>query len=245
MGKNAVVTGANRGIGRAVVEAFAKKGMNVWACARTKNADFEQEMKDLSEKYQVWIEVRYFDLANEEELKKEVKNIVSQKESIDILVNNAGCTKDSLLSMTNMKDMKQVFEVNFFAPMLLMQMISRIMIRQKSGSIVNVASVSGMQNEIGRISYGSSKAALIFATKTAAMELGQYGIRVNAVAPGFIDTDMWKNRTEELREQILKETPLKRQGTPKEIADMICSLCSEEFSYMTGQTLVMDGGRYH
>lgn len=245
MSKNAVVTGANRGIGRAIVEAFAQKGFNVWACARTKNTDFEQEMKELAEQYHVWIDVRYFDLINEEEIKKEIKSIVLQKEPIDILINNAGCTKDSLLGMTNMKDMKQVFEVNFFAPMLLMQLVSRIMIKQKSGIIINVASVSGMQNEIGRISYGSSKAALIFATRTVAMELGQYGIRVNAVAPGFINTDMWKNRKEELREQILKETPLKRQGTPQEVANMVCCLCSEEFSYMTGQTLVIDGGRYN
>ena len=241
-GKNAIVTGSNRGIGLAIVELFAENNANIWACARSQSDEFEQKLQGLSSKYDVDIRPVYFDVSDDDAVRKAVRNIGKEVQSIDILVNNAGISVERLFSMTSIDLMRKTLDVNFLPQVRLAQMVVRYMIKNKAGSIVNVASVSGMDNETGGMAYGSSKAAVLYSSQIMAAELGTYGIRVNAVSPGFIDTDMWKGR-EEVKKKILSETPLHRQGMPKEVAQVILFLASDMASYITGQNIVVDGGR--
>ena len=167
-GKNAIITGARRGIGRATVEVFAENGANIWACARMEDAAFEADMAGLAEKYGVWIEPVYFDLTDAVQMKQAVKQIQSAKKPVDILVNNAGAIADSTsFTMTSLEKMKEIFDTNFFSQMQLTQYIARFMMRQKSGSIVNLASIAALDGEPGQLEYVGSKAALIGAVPTA------------------------------------------------------------------------------
>lgn len=242
-GKNAVITGANRGIGKQTVEVFAKNGANIWACSRSKSEIFEKELKELSGKYNVSIYPIYFDLTKHDEIKQAMKEIISQKKSIDILVNNAGILpKNKLFQMKSIEEMKNVFEVNFFSHILITQYISRAMIRQKYGSIVNVTSTVALDGIPAQLDYVSSKAAIIGATKALAIELGQYDIRVNSVAPSFINTDLHSNTSNEFLEKVIQNNVIKRLGDSQEIAKTILFLSSELSSYMTGQVLRVDGG---
>lgn len=241
--KNAIVTGANRGIGRSIVKEFADHGIQVWACARKKSDEFEEELAHLSVSTDVAITPVYFDITDREAAKAAAMSVYKSAGSIDILVNNAGVSEDALFLMSSLDKVETLFDVNFFSLLHFTQTVARLMIRKKDGCIINIASVSGIQNEKGRLAYGSSKAALIFASKTLSMELGQYGIRVNTICPGFIHTDMWDKRPEELRERIMEETPLGRQGTPEEVAKAALFLATDASAYITGINLIIDGGR--
>ena len=241
--KNAIITGANRGIGAVILEELASRGCNIWACARKYNPDFENRVKALSEKYDVWIKPIYFDLSNENEIVQGIKNLIREKLPVDILVNNAGLAFGGLMTMTPISKLKEVFEVNYFSQILIMQLVSRVMMRQKSGCIINMASVGGIETNPGYLAYGSSKAALIWATKCVAKELGPYGVRVNAVAPGFTDTSMGHFNKEEELDKMVEKTSLRRMATPEEIAKGVAYLASEDASFVTGHVLVIDGGR--
>lgn len=242
-GKNAIITGARRGIGRATVEVFAENGANIWACARMEDAAFEADMAGLAEKYGVWIEPVYFDLTDAVQMKQAVKQIQSAKKPVDILVNNAGAIADSTsFTMTSLEKMKEIFDTNFFSQMQLTQYIARFMMRQKSGSIVNLASIAALDGEPGQLEYVGSKAALIGATRKLAREMGTANIRVNAVAPGVIDTNMGNQMESGLMESIISRTSMKRLGRPLEIANIIAFLASDKASYITGQTIRVDGG---
>ena len=241
--KNAVITGARRGIGRATVEMFASQGANIWACARKQDAGFEADMQCIAEKYGVWIQPVFFDVTNEGELKQAVQTIRKQKASIDILVNAAGIADDSTsFHMTSMEKMRHVLDVNFFSVTLLTQYISRLMARQNSGSIINIVSVAGIDGEPAQYEYCASKAALIGATRKLARELASWNIRVNAVAPGITATDMGKQIEEDLQKEILSKVMMKRMGKPEEIANVIAFLASNLASYITGQVIRVDGG---
>lgn len=241
-GKNAIITGARTGIGRATVECFAKEGANIWACAHRENEQFELDMAEMAKKYGVWIKPVYFDLENEDEIKESIKNIVKEKQTIDILVNNAGIPHGAFLQMTSMKELRRIFEVNFFSQILITQILSKVMMRQKSGTIINLASVAGIDGDPGYTAYGSSKAAVAFTTKVLSKELAPYGIRVNAVAPGLIETRMMEAMENSAREEMIQDSSLKRVGRPEEVADTIVFLASEKSSYITGQVLRIDGG---
>lgn len=241
-GKNAVITGARRGIGLATVEAFAKNGANVWACARKQDDAFEAEMARISQQYNVWIKPVYFELTDESQIKDGIKNIFAEKKSIDVLANIAGVAHGGLLQMTSLKTVRDIFETNFFAQVLIMQQVSKYMLRQKHGSIVNVTSVAGIDSEPGYIAYGSSKAALAFATKTVSCELAPHGIRVNAVAPGLTDTEMGNAIEDGARERMMNACSMQRMGTTEEIANMIVFLSSDQASFITGQVIRVDGG---
>lgn len=242
-GKNAVITGARRGIGRATVECFAGYGANIWACARKPDEEFERDMSELAGKYGVWIKPVYFDLANGDEMAAAVKGILSEKLPVDVLVNNAGMPHGGTLFTTSIAKLQEVFTVNFFAQIALMQYFGKYMLRKKSGSIVNIASVGGLEHEPGYLAYGSSKAALIWATRSAAKELAPHGVRVNAVAPGLVDTEMGSFRNQAELEKVLSRTPAGRMGEPNEIAEAIAFLASDKASYITGEILSADGGR--
>ncbi|GHV33505.1 beta-ketoacyl-ACP reductase [Synergistales bacterium] len=242
-GKNAVVTGTRKGIGRAITEAFAANGANIWAFARSQDEAFESDMLTLSEKHGVWVKPVYADLSNELAIKSAAQIIVKEKLPVDILVNNAGIGHNALFQMTSMDKLKEQFAVNFYAPFLLTQTIVKLMLRGDGGSIVNIASSTGIDANSGRAAYGSAKAALICLTKVISEELGPKGIRANAIAPGVTDTDMtFTDMTEQFVADVLTETALKNIGKPKNIADAAVFLASDMSSYITGQVLRVDGG---
>lgn len=242
-GKNVIVTGGRKGIGRSIVDKFAAEGANIWVCSHTKDEIFEDEMKRLSQRYGVEVIPTYFDLSDEEQIKGFVKELVKNKANIDILVNNAGLAKGGTLGMQSMANFRTMFDINFFAVMYMIQLVQKIMIKQKNGNIINIASVSGCENYGGNIAYGSSKAALIWATKELSKELSPYGIRVNCVSPGTVETDMVQTRTEKQMQDVIERSSLKRMASPEEIADAVLFLASEKSSYITGQNLIVDGGR--
>ena len=242
-GKNAIITGARRGIGRATVEAFASQGANVWACARKADPAFEMDMKAVADKYGVSVWPVYFDVTNETEMKTVVNSIRKLKISIDILVNVAGIADDSTsFQMTSLEKIKHVMAVNFFAVSLLTQYISRLMARQRFGSIINIASIAGLDGAPAQYEYAASKGAIISGTKNLARELASYNVRVNAVAPGMIATDMGSQIDEELKKNILSKVIMNRLGKPEEVADVIAFLASDLSRYMTGQIIRVDGG---
>ncbi|GBO47593.1 SDR family NAD(P)-dependent oxidoreductase [Pectobacterium versatile] len=241
-GKNAVITGCLQGIGRATLEAFAREGASVFACCQTEDAAFNGYLIDLSEKYRVEIIPVYFDFLDEDEIKKGVAVIQKSKKPIDILVNVAGITLDAFFHMITMEQMKKTFAVNFFSQMFFTQYITKLMLRQKKGSVINVSSISALDGNPGQLSYSASKAALIAATKTLSAELAPQGIRVNAVAPGVIQTAMTANLPQEVVDRQMARCELKRLGLPEEVAKAILYLASDASSYITGQVVRIDGG---
>ena len=242
-GKNVIITGASRGIGRTVLELFVSSGANVWACARRPDSGFEEEMKALADANGVWIKPVYFDLADESSVKAGIQQIIKEKKQTDVLVNNAGIAYGGLFAMTPMSKLKEIFQINYFAQIQIMQLVLRNMMKQKSGCIINMASIGGIETAPGYLAYGSSKAALIYATKSASHEVGEYGIRVNAIAPGLVDTDMGSYKSQEETEKILERSSLHRKASPEEIANCALFLASDKASFITGQTLIADGGR--
>lgn len=242
-GKNAIVTGCNRGIGKAILTLFAENGANVWACARCEDTEFSAFITDLADRTGITIKPVYFDLSDSEQIKAGAKEITSEKLPIDILVNNAGAIATAPFLMTTMDKMHQMFELNYFSAMQFSQLIARQMLRKKSGSIVNLSSSAAIEGNEGRAAYAGAKAAIITSTKVMARELGLAGVRVNAIAPGLTQTDMM---TESTPEDALKSTidriSMKRVGEPHEIAGAALFLASDLSSYMTGQTLSVDGG---
>ncbi len=241
--KNAIITGTNRGIGRELVNAFAKNGYNIWACTRKKDESFEAELEDIALKCNVWIKNICFDLADENEIKTGIKQILSDKNNIDVLINNAGIPYGGSFAMTSMSKMREVYDINVFAQVQIMQLVSRQMMRQRSGCIINMCSVGGIETSPGYLAYGSSKAALIWITKSVSRELGPYNIRVNGIAPGLIDTDMGNYKSEKELNKVLDRMSIHRMGRPEEVAKAALYIASEDAEYMTGQIMILDGGR--
>jgi 3-oxoacyl-[acyl-carrier protein] reductase len=240
--KNAIITGCAQGIGKAMLETFAANGANVWACARVKTDEFEAHAKALSEKYHIEIWPVYFDMTDHDQLKIAVKSITSTKRPVDILVNNAGITYNALFLMSTMAKLREVFEVNFFSQFLLSQYIAKTMMRQKKGSIINISSSAAIDGNAGRSVYGASKAAVICATRAMAAELGEYGVRVNSIAPGITKTSMLTSMTDKVIQDTILQSDMKRPGNPDDIANAALFLASDMSSYVTGQVLRVDGG---
>lgn len=240
--KTAIVTGCNRGIGKEVLKVFAENGADVFACARQESAEFSALIAQVAADTGRTITPIYFDLTNEEQVKAAVRSIVAFKKKIDVLVNNAGVASGSIFQMTSMSDMKDVFEVNFFSPLLFTQGISRYMARSRSGSIINIGSTAGLIGDAGTTSYGASKAALMFATKTMATELGEANIRVNAIAPSVTRTDMLGQMDDKARDKLISACALKRPAEVHEVANVALFLASDLASYVSGQILRVDGG---
>lgn len=242
-GKNVIITGAHGGIGRAVVKKAAENGASIWACMRTRDENYESELQELSKDNEVWIKPVYFDFGDEAQIKNAVKMISSEKKEVNVLINAAGMVYNGSMLMTSMGILKEVFNVNYFHQVLMMQLVARLMMRQKNGVIVNVASVSGIETTEGKLAYGSSKAALIYATKAASKELAMFNIRINAIAPGLTDTNMNKTISEDSLKKVLERSSMNRMAEPEEIANSIIYLASDMSSFMTGQVMIVDGGR--
>lgn len=243
--KNIIVTGASRGIGKATVETSASLGANVWAVARTQTEVFEKWCETVSKQNGVEIWPVYVDFSEESQMKTAFEQIKARQISVDGLVNAAGCVFNANFNMTSGKAAKELFDINYFALVQWTQYVLKKMARQKSGSIVNIASSGGIDGNTGRTAYNASKAAVISTTQTLAHEVGVNGIRVNAVAPGLTDTDMARDYTpEDVMQRELEGTSLKRIGKPEEIANVICMLLSDFTSYVTGQVWRVDGGMF-
>jgi 3-oxoacyl-[acyl-carrier protein] reductase len=240
--KTALVTGSNRGIGKAIVEVFAAQGANIWACARKQTPEFDAFMEKTSQFYQVTIKPIYFDLINEEELKQALKPLIINREKLDILVNNAGIAHGGFFQMTSLAKIKEVFEINFFSQLLLIQQLGKLMKRQGAGSIINIASIAGLDAEPGFVAYGTSKAALIYATKTLALEMANDHIRVNAIAPGLTDTEMAQQMEHKAKENMVGRSSNHRMATPYEIAQTALYLASDMSAFVNGQVMRVDGG---
>jgi len=241
--KKAIITGSNRGIGKAILLKFAENGADVFAHARRKTEEFETECAIIAQKYGVTVTPVYFDATSSEEMKSAVKSISSVTKDIDILVNNLGTVNSvKAFQMTSMQEFKEEFEVNFFAQMEFIQYISRLMARKRKGSIVNISSVAGLDGNWGMTSYVSGKSAMIGATKRLAIELGNFNIRVNSVAPGLTDTDMGNKMDVQMEQDMFNHLIIKRKAKPEEIADAVLFFASDMSSFITGQVLRVDGG---
>lgn len=242
IGKTAIITGCNRGIGKAIAEKFASEGANLICAIRKENPTFKAETDAWAGEYGVLIDFVYFDLTDEESIKSAFRELIKEKKPIDILVNNAGIPAGGFLLMTPISKIKEVMQVNFFSQVLVTQLAAKMMMKQKHGAIVNMASVTALDNQGGWTAYGSSKSAMISFTRTSARELAAFGIRVNAVAPGLVDTEMGGEMDEKYQAEMLSRADLGRKGTPKEIANLVSFLSSDEASYITGQVIRIDGG---
>ena len=226
-GKNAIITGAKRGIGRATVEVFAQYGANIWACARRQDDNFEKDI----------------DVTNDEEVKLAIQLIRKQKKDVDVLANIAGIVGDKTsFPMSSIEGMRDVMNTNFFAVTLLTQYVTRLMIRKNKGSIIYVSSIAGLDGTPAQYGYAASKSALIGAMKNLAREVADNNIRVNVVAPGMIATDMGAEIGEDLKKEMLSRVIMKRMGNSKEVANVIAFLGSDLSSYMTAQVIRVDGG---
>ena len=241
--KTVIITGTNRGIGKCMVFEFANDGYDVFACARNQNDEFESYLLNVASTTRSRVIPVYFDLNNENEIKEAFKAIVSNANSIDVLINNAGIAHAGLMTMTSIDKMKEVYQINVFSQVMMMQLASRVMMRQKSGCIINMCSVGGIETSPGYLAYGSSKASLIWITKSVSKELGRYNIRVNGIAPGLVNTDMGNYKSEEEINKVIDRMSLKRMADPVEIARAALYLASDDAEFITGQIMVIDGGR--
>lgn len=242
-GKNAIVTGARTGIGKAIVYKFAQEGANVWAVVHREDREWLEEMQMLGMVHNVWVKPVYIDLSDESAIASGIKSIIQEKLPIDVLVNAAGVVSPNrLIQMTPLSEMHRVMQVNFFAAIQICQLVSRVMCRQKSGSIINIASVAADMVEFGQLEYDASKAALIVATKKMAKEWGKLSVRVNAISPGVTDTKMIDTMDENLRQRILDNVSLRHIGQASNIAAVVAFLASDASMYVTGQNYKVDGG---
>jgi 3-oxoacyl-[acyl-carrier protein] reductase len=240
-GKVALVTGASRGIGREVALELAREGANVavnYAGSEAKAAAVAEEIRSLGRE----AVVIQADVSDADSVEGMVKQTIEAFGRLDILVNNAGITKDNLLMRMKESDWDEVININLKGVFLCTKAVTRQMMKQRSGRIINMSSIVGVSGNPGQANYVAAKSGVIGLTKTTAKELASRGITVNAVAPGFITTDMTDKLNEETKNEMLKQIPLARLGEPIDIARTVVFLASEDSRYMTGQTLHIDGG---
>ena len=239
--KKALVTGSSRGIGRKIVEAFLSEGAEVWGMC-TKESSGKAELEALAQQNGTAFHEFYADAGNADALTAAVKDALSQAGGFDVLVNNAGITRDTLSFRMKKEDWDSVLAVNLTAAFLVCQIVSNDMIRKRSGSIINMTSIVGLHGGAGQVNYAASKGGLVAFSKSLAKETGSRGVRVNCIAPGFIDTDMTRAVKEDVRAAWVEQIPLKRAGQPEDIANAALFLASDLSTYITGQVLGVDGG---
>ncbi len=238
----ALVTGASTGIGRATVNAFCRRGTCVTGVARTEET-LKESLKDARRSEDQTLSVPG-DVRDPETAERAVERTLDRFDRIDILVNNAGITRDGLLMRMNKEDWDEVMDVNLGGTFHFTKAVNRPMMKQKGGRIINVSSVVGLRGNPGQSNYVTSKAGIAGFTKSMARELGSRNINVNAVAPGYIKTEMTDDLSEEMKSDLTDNLPLDRIGEPEDVADSILFLSGPRSSYITGQVLVVDGGMY-
>ena len=240
MSKTAIVTGSGRGIGAAIAKRLAKDGFDIVVNELSAEAGEQtaEECRALGVKASVYA----CDVSDYAQCEEMVKKVKEEFGAIDVLVNNAGITRDGLLLRMSEETYDDVIRINQKSVFNMTKLVGAVMLRQKSGSVVNLASVAGLYGNPGQMNYSASKGAVIAMTKTSAKELGSRGIRVNAVAPGFISTPMTDKLTDEQKNAILAQIAMKRYGTADEVANVVAFLCGEQSSYVTGQIIEISGG---
>ncbi len=241
MSKTALVTGASGGLGAATALKLAQDGYNI-VVHYNGNEQKANEVCEQVKAYGVLATTKKCNVANFEEVKTMVEEIVNEFQTIDVLVNNSGITKDNLLLRMSEEDFDQVIDINLKGAFNCIKHVSKVMLKQKSGSIINVASVIGLIGNIGQTNYAASKGGLIAMSKSVAKELASRKIRCNVVAPGFIQTAMTDKLADNVKEEILKNIPLKEFGQSEDVANCISFLASDNASYITGQIINVDGG---
>lgn len=239
--KTALITGASRGIGRAIALELGRQGANIVVNYAGNKESADKVVEELKELGVEAISVQA-DVSNESSVKSLIKKTLDTFDCIDILVNNAGITKDNLLMRMKESEFTDVIDTNLKGTFLCTKAVTRTMMKQRSGCIINVASIVGVSGNPGQANYVAAKAGVIGLTKSVALELATRNIRVNAVAPGFIKTDMTDELTEEQKEKTLKLIPLETLGEPEDVANVVRFLASEDAKYLTGQTIHVDGG---
>ena len=236
-----LVTGSARGIGAATVERFVEEGAIVYANARSEGK-LDQILERMETSFPGRVRGICFDVCDEAASKQAIMKIKKESGRLDVLVNNAGIMKDALIGMIPRSLMQDIYETNVFGVMNMLQLATKLMTRQKSGSIINMSSIVGLQGNPGQLVYSATKGAVAAMTKTAAKELASQGIRVNAVAPGMIDTDMFRSIGEQKMGELGANIRMGRLGTPKEVADTILFLASDLSRYITGEIIGVNGG---
>ena len=242
--KKVIVTGASQGIGKAIAQAFVKQGSDV-AIFATNPDRLKQTLKELEDvkiDQNQKIIAKKVDVSIFDQVETAILELLKEFGHIDILVNNAGITKDNLLLKMSEEDFDRVIAINLKSVYNTCKVLTRPMMKNKKGKIINISSVVGLIGNPGQANYAASKAGVIGFTKSLAKELGSRNICVNAIAPGFIQTPMTKELPENIKEQMLKNIPLKRFGLPQEIANLVLFLSSDMADYITGQTITIDGG---
>lgn len=240
-GKVAVVTGASRGIGNAIVLAFLREGATVYGLSRTpaeNQAGLEAAAREAGGAF-FWCAA---DVTKEEDVKNVIEAVLSEAGAVDILVNNAGITRDGLIFRMPTSDWEEVLKANLTSAFLTARVVARAMIKQRRGSIINISSVSGIMGNAGQVNYSASKAGLIGFSKSLAREVASRSVRVNAIAPGFIETDMTKALGDKARVSLVAQIPLGRVGTAGDVAALALFLASDTAAYITGQVIPVDGG---
>lgn len=241
--KVALITGGSRGIGKQVALRFAKEGYNIainYVSDKTDTQGLEKELKEQNANIQVFL--KKVDVTDYEEVEKFIKEVIDEFSQIDVVVNNAGITRDNLLMRMSKEDFDKVIDVNLKGVFNVSKLVTPYMMKKRKGSIINVSSVVGVAGNAGQCNYAASKAGIIGFTKSLAKEIASRNIRVNAIAPGFIKTDMTEVLSDTVKENINNQIPLKRMGEAEEVAKVVYFLGSEESSYITGQVINIDGG---
>lgn len=241
MNKLALITGGTRGIGKQIALTFAKEGYDIAINYRTENDDLKNTKREIESNNVKCFAVQG-DVTKFEDCEKFVKQIVEEFGNIDVLVNNAGITRDTLLMRMKEEDFKQVIDTNLVGTFNVTKNVISYMMKARNGRIINISSVVGISGNAGQTNYAASKAGIIGFTKSLAKEVASRNITVNAVAPGFIETQMTAVLKEDIKEEIAKKIPLKRMGTPQDVANAVKFLASSDSSYITGQVIHIDGG---
>jgi len=239
-GKKALITGAGRGIGKAITDCFLAAGAEIWGLGTKEPDNLKERIEQAAGKLH-WISV---DLGKLNEVDAVIESAVKESGGFDILVNNAGITKDNLSFRMSLEEWQKVIDVNLSAAFFVARTVARDMIRKRTGSIINMSSIIGIHGNGGQANYAASKAGLIGLTKSLANEVASRGVRVNAIAPGFIETDMTVAIPEEAKKKMIDMIPLKRTGKAEDIAQAALFFASDASSYITGQVLPVDGGMF-
>lgn len=240
-GKTAIITGASRGIGRGIAKVFAQQGANV-AFTYSSSVQAAQELETELSNFGIKVKGYQSDAADFEQAQNFIDQVVKEFGTIDILINNAGITKDNLLMRISEEDFDKVIEVNLKSVFNMTKAVQRTMLKNRAGSIINMSSVVGVKGNAGQTNYAASKAGVIGFSKSVALELGSRNIRCNVIAPGFIETEMTDKLAPEVVEGWRNAIPLKRGGTPEDVANVCVFLASDMSAYVTGQTINVDGG---
>lgn len=241
MSRVAFITGATRGIGKQIAITLAKTGYDVAVNYRNDNEELKDTMKEIEKSKAKCLAVKG-DVSNFEDCKSCIKQVINKYGKIDVLVNNAGITKDQLLICMNENDFKDVIDTNLVGTFNVTKNVIGYMMKAKNGKIINISSVIGILGNAGQTNYAASKAGIIGFTKSLAKEVASRNILVNAIAPGFIETSMIENLTEDVKNRIIDSIPLRRMGKMEDVANLVKFLVSDECSYITGQVIQIDGG---